>query len=249
MALSTKRLYYYKNATQAINLYTSLSDIPSGQALQVRDSSGTLYAALGSTGDSNATNLRVHKGGTTYAVLSAAAATYLKVGPYKATYCPTAFSGATVLVRSNGPWTATSSVPWMTITSGASGNGNGSIVYSLTTNGTGSARQGYITVTAGALESTQTVGQQVSGSGLLNGPIFMYFDSSAWDNVPIRINRNEPWTATANDPSITILTPSGSGVGYVYFNVQQNTSGFKYVSTILYVQQASEYLGLSMSRD
>ncbi|MGD0283069.1 MAG: C10 family peptidase [Dissulfurispiraceae bacterium] len=44
------------------------------------------------------------------------------------------------------PWTATSQASWITITSGISGTGNGSVVYSVSANPTTSSRSGFIYV-------------------------------------------------------------------------------------------------------
>ena len=54
------------------NLYTSLSEA-GGNVLCLRDGGNVLYAALGSTGDANASPLRVRKGSAVYAVLQAVA--------------------------------------------------------------------------------------------------------------------------------------------------------------------------------
>ena len=43
-------------------------------------------------------------------------------------------------------WTAVPNVVWITITSGSSGTGNGTVRYSVAPNGTGAQRQGTITV-------------------------------------------------------------------------------------------------------
>lgn len=70
MSEYSKRLHIRKDGTvQDINLYTTTSDISSGQYLRLRDGSTLLYAALGSTTDSSASSLRVRKSGTIYAVL------------------------------------------------------------------------------------------------------------------------------------------------------------------------------------
>ena len=50
------------------NLYTSLSEA-GGNALCLRDGGNVPYAALGSTGDANASPLRVRKGSSVYAAL------------------------------------------------------------------------------------------------------------------------------------------------------------------------------------
>lgn len=70
MSQYSKKLHVRKSGSvQDINLYTTTSDISSGQYLRLRDGSTLLYAALGSTTDSSASSLRVRKSGTIYAVL------------------------------------------------------------------------------------------------------------------------------------------------------------------------------------
>jgi hypothetical protein len=54
-------------------------------------------------------------------------------------------------------WTAASSQPWVTITGGASGTGNGTITYSVATNATVDARTAIITVTGQFVTSSVTV--------------------------------------------------------------------------------------------
>jgi hypothetical protein len=52
-------------------------------------------------------------------------------------------------------WSAQSNAPWLTITAGASGSGDGTVTYNVGTNNTGSARSGAITVSG----QTHTVNQ------------------------------------------------------------------------------------------
>ena len=51
-----------------------------------------------------------------------------------------------VTAGSGCPWTATSNVPWITVTSGASGSGNGKVGYTVARNETKNARSGTITI-------------------------------------------------------------------------------------------------------
>ena len=51
-----------------------------------------------------------------------------------------------VTAGSGCPWTATSDVPWITVTSGASGSGNGTVAYTVARNTTNTARTGTITI-------------------------------------------------------------------------------------------------------
>ena len=52
----------------------------------------------------------------------------------------------TVTAGAGCAWTATSNVPWITITSGASGTGNGTVEYTFAPNNTNVARSGTITI-------------------------------------------------------------------------------------------------------
>ena len=73
MGIYHKKLYIRRGgAVIGHNLYTSLSEA-GGNVLCLRDGDNILYAALGSTGDANASPLRVRKGSAVYAVLQAVA--------------------------------------------------------------------------------------------------------------------------------------------------------------------------------
>src|SRR5512142_1438320 len=58
----------------------------------------------------------------------------------------TTAGGITVVTGTACSWTAVSNVAWITITSGASGSGIGSISYSVAANTTGGSRTGTLTV-------------------------------------------------------------------------------------------------------
>ena len=60
----------------------------------------------------------------------------------------------TVSTASGCAWTASSNVPWLTITSGASGTGNGSVGFSVAAN-VGSSRTGTLTIAGQAFTVTQ----------------------------------------------------------------------------------------------
>ena len=74
MGIYRKKLHIRRGGTViSHNLYTSLSEA-GRNALCLRDGGTILYAALGGTGDANASPLRVRKGSAVYAVLKAVAA-------------------------------------------------------------------------------------------------------------------------------------------------------------------------------
>jgi hypothetical protein len=69
MAEISQKLHYRKGgATVDISLYDSASDVGSDY-MQLQVSGTTVYARLGDTGQAEASDLRVRKGGQTYAVL------------------------------------------------------------------------------------------------------------------------------------------------------------------------------------
>lgn len=74
MGIYHKKLHIRRDGTViSHNLYTSLTEAGEN-ALCLRDGGNILYAALGGTGDANASPLRVRKGNAVYAVLKAVAA-------------------------------------------------------------------------------------------------------------------------------------------------------------------------------
>ena len=69
------------------------------------------------------------------------------IAPTSAVYPPEGGSGSVSMTVGAGClWAATSQVAWVTITSGASGNGNGTLNYSIATNSTAVGRSGTIII-------------------------------------------------------------------------------------------------------
>ena len=116
-------------------------------------------------------------------------------------------------------WTASSAVPWITISSGGSGNGNGTVRFTVAANG-GPPRSGAIT--AGG--QTFTV-QQGNGCS--------YSLSSSGQNVPaaggsgsvnVSSGNGCGWTATSNANWLTITSgANGAGNGSVGFTAAAHT--------------------------
>lgn len=79
MALATEKLYYRRSGiTYSINLYTSITDVGSEYTV-LKHANGLRYAKIGLTSDTNASHLRVQKGGSTKAILTVADS-YVEVG-------------------------------------------------------------------------------------------------------------------------------------------------------------------------
>ena len=124
-----------------------------------------------------------------------------------------------VAIADGCAWTATSNAPWITITNGASGSGNGSVSFTVAANGD-AARSGTIAVAG----QTFTVNQAGSCCATINptsqsAPVA----GGAGNQVAVTIAGGCAWTATSNAPWITINNgASGSGNGSVSFTVAAN---------------------------
>lgn len=122
-------------------------------------------------------------------------------------------------------WTATSQEPWIVITSGASGTGNGTVSFTVaannpTANQGAPARTGTITVAGytytvnqGNVSCTYTTALETTGGGAFENLIDVYPS-----------NTECTWTATSQVPWISVTSgASGTGNGVVKFAMQPST--------------------------
>jgi ABC-type arginine transport system ATPase subunit len=117
-------------------------------------------------------------------------------------------------------WTAASNAGWLTITSGSSGTGNGTVVFSVAAN-TGSARTGTLTIAG----ETFTLNQAASCSYSIN-PSTQSIGSNGGSGNSIAVSATAgcAWTAASNAGWLTITSGSnGTGNGTVVFSVAANT--------------------------
>jgi len=137
----------------------------------------------------------------------------------------TASSGSVGVTTTSGcAWTATSNASWLTITSGASGNGNGSVGFSIAAN-TGAARSGTLTVAG----QTFTVNQAAPppSCNYVVAPLSQTIDRTGGvGTVGVTVATGCAWTASSNASWIVITNgASGNGNGTVTFAVTTNTGG------------------------
>ena len=104
----------------------------------------------------------------TFTVTQGGAAPRLELGAQEGTCTSDAVSRMELVLTANVPWTAESSVSWLTVTTG-SGTGSGNVVYSVGENTATNARTGTIVVTGGGLVRTFTVTQ--GGAAATTGPV------------------------------------------------------------------------------
>jgi hypothetical protein len=135
-------------------------------------------------------------------------------------------SGGVALVDVTGPagcsWTAVSNAPWLSITAGGSGSGNGTVTFDVAVNTTTAARTG--TVTIGG--QTFTVNQAGAACNYTIAPTSQSSPAGGGTgSVGVTAQTGCAWTATSNAPWISVTSgASGSGNGTVGYSVAANTS-------------------------
>jgi hypothetical protein len=130
-----------------------------------------------------------------------------------------------VLAQSTCSWSAGSDVPWITVTSGATGTGNGSVNFSVAVN-TGVARTGTLRVSGRVFTVTQA-------AAAAPAPGCTYLISPTSQNAPagghtgtvnVTTTTTCAWTAISNAAWLTVTSgAAGTGNGSVGFTAAANT--------------------------
>jgi uncharacterized protein (TIGR03437 family) len=115
-------------------------------------------------------------------------------------------------------WTATSNANWLTVTSGASGTGNGTVGFTAQAN-TGPARSGTLTIAG----QTFTVNQANGCTYTLTPTNQNFAAGGGTGTVAVTGLASCAWTAISNAAWLTVTSgSSGSGNGTVGFSVALN---------------------------
>ncbi|MEK7830204.1 MAG: BACON domain-containing carbohydrate-binding protein, partial [Acidobacteriota bacterium] len=131
-------------------------------------------------------------------------------------------------------WSATSSVGWIHITSGASGSGNGAVGISIDAN-TGAFRFGTITIAG----TDFTISQDAPCATTIN-PLVQTFPASATIGTAALFTQPGcPWTITNLTPWVSVTTQtSGSGSTFIDFSVEANTGTTQRAGLIMIAGQS-----------
>ncbi len=134
------------------------------------------YAVPANTGASRTATLTI--AGRTHTVTQAALCTYALSSTASSISAAGGTRGVLVTAPAGCSWTAARNVTWITITSGASGSGNGTVSYSVAANAAASPRTGILTIAG----QTHTVTQEgivsattpvITDGGIVNAASFM----------------------------------------------------------------------------
>ncbi|HJQ24075.1 MAG TPA: SBBP repeat-containing protein [Blastocatellia bacterium] len=189
-------------------------------------SSGYVYYSLtANTGPARTGTITI--AGQTFTVTQSSGCTFT-AGPATQDFPGDGGSGSVNVTASDSacPWMATSNNDWITITSGGSGTGNGTVNFSVTANatpnGNSSPRSGTLTVagqTINVNQSALSCGYTLSA----NGQDFAAAGGPGSVNV-MTSNSNCSWTAKSNANWITLTSGIGGiGNGTVNFTVAANS--------------------------
>jgi hypothetical protein len=126
---------------------------------------------------------------------------------------------ATVQVRSNDQWTATSSENWCTVSPNF-GNGNGTVTINATENTTGTSRNTVVTLTTKDNKAKVELNAVQSGSSLSVSRNSISFSAPASQNT-FTVSSNASWTATSDKDWCTVVTNNNT----VTVSVSENLSG------------------------
>jgi hypothetical protein len=126
-----------------------------------------------------------------------------------------------------------SNAPWLTVSSGASGSGNGRVEFGIAAN-TGPARPGTLTVAT----RTVTVNQDSGCTFALSSPSYAAPVLGGPGTVNITAPADCPWTAVSQVPWVIVTVgAAGSGDGAILFLVTPNLTGAPRSGAILIAGQ------------
>jgi hypothetical protein len=152
-----------------------------------------------------------------------------KLGVYAFSLTPTSqnfgVSGSTGIVNvtatsASCSWTAVSNASFITVNSGSSGTGNGTVGFTVASNPDSAQRIGTVTIA----DQIFTVSQDGTQCSYLIAPTSQKLGASASTNtVNVTASAGCAWTATSNDPFLSINSgASGSGNGTVTYTIAAN---------------------------
>jgi hypothetical protein len=163
-------------------------------------------------------------GGQPFTVTQAAVVCTLSISPTASS--PTAAGGnGTVSVTANAgscAWTASSNVPWISVTAGSSGTGSGTLAYSVATNTSTSSRTGTMTIGGQTFTATQAGAPctyAISPTVASLGP------SASTNTIAVNTISGCAWTTAAGASWITITNgAAGVGSGTVTYSITANNT-------------------------
>ena len=189
------------------------------------------YSVAANTGSARTGTLTV--AGLTYTVNQAALSCSYTVSPTSQAMPVGGGPGLTDVTAPAGcAWTAVSNnTGWLTVTSGASGNGNGTVGFSTTANPNGTARSGTITIAGRTFSVTQAA---APCTYTLTPPSQSVASTGGTGSTAVAAPTGCAWTGISNNTGWLTVTSgaTGSGNGSVGFSASANASSVPRTGTL-----------------
>jgi Putative binding domain, N-terminal/Viral BACON domain len=175
------------------------------------------FTVAASAGPARSGSLRV--AGQTVNVTQGSGCT-ITVAPPTVSIPAAATTGTIQVASAQGcTWSAASNAPWITITGGSSGSGNGQVQFSAAAN-VGPVREASLSIGERTIPVTQASGCTYT----VTPPTLDVAGTGGPRSASIATAAGCPWTASSGVAWITVATPSGSGPAQVTFTVAPNLS-------------------------
>jgi Putative binding domain, N-terminal/Viral BACON domain len=242
---STARSGSAAATTGTLNVTTS-----AGCAWTAASNAGWLAITRGATGNGNGTvgysvaansNTaqrvgRVTIAGVTFTFTQAGAACTYTLSPTTRNVATAATTGSVGVTAGSGcAWTSSSSSGWLTVTSGGSGTGNGTVNYSVAANTSSAARSATLRIGTATFTVTQGGSCVYTVTPTSKG----FNPASATGTVTVTVASGCSWTATRSRSWITITSgTSGTGNGTVRYRVSSYTGSSARTGTLTVAGQA-----------
>src|SRR5437867_2733822 len=139
-------------------------------------------------------------------------------------------TGSTNVTAGTGcGWTAVSNATWITVTSGASGSGNGTVNFSVAANTATAGRTGTLTIAG----KTFTVSQAGACSYSLSSTSTNIAAAGGTGSTNVTAGTGCGWTAVSNATWITVTgSATQTGSGTASFNIAANATTSQRVGTL-----------------
>ena len=122
--------------------------------------------------------------------------------------------GGTITVTGTGAWTAVSDSGWISVKSGASGDGDGKVMFTVGENTTADTRIGHINVNDNVYTITQ-----YGYTGTISPTSVTVDRNGKTGTISVTVDAGVEWSATPNVDWITVTPTSGRNVGQVTYTV------------------------------